>query len=33
MIISGDCRVEKAVYEEERKIWEKVGSVDLNKML
>jgi para-nitrobenzyl esterase len=33
MIISEDCRVEKAVYEEERKIWEKVGSVDLNKML
>lgn len=33
MIISEECRVEEAVYEEERKIWEKVGHVDLNKML
>ena len=33
MIISDDCHVEDAVYEEERKIWEAVGPVDLNKML
>ena len=33
MIISDDCHVEDAAYEEERKVWEKVGPVDLNKML
>lgn len=33
MIISDDCHVEKAVFEEERKVWEKAGPVDLNKML
>ncbi len=33
MIIAEDCHVEKAVYEEERKIWEKAGPVDLNNML
>ncbi len=33
MIISEECRIEKAVYEEERKIWKRVGHVDLNKML
>ena len=33
MIISEDCHVEKAIYEEERKIWEKAGNVNLNNML
>ena len=33
MIISEECHVEKAVYEEEREIWKKVGPVDLNNML
>ena len=33
MIISEDCHVEKAVYEKEREVWEKVKHVDLNKML
>lgn len=33
MIISDDCHVEKAIYEEERKIWEKAGNVNLNNML
>ncbi len=33
MIISRDCHVEKAIYEAERKIWEKAGDIDLNRML
>ncbi|MGD9162058.1 MAG: carboxylesterase/lipase family protein [Desulfobacteraceae bacterium] len=33
MIISENCHVEDAAYEEERKIWEKVGPVDINRML
>jgi para-nitrobenzyl esterase len=33
MIISDNCHVEESFYEEERKIWEKIKDVDLNKML
>ncbi len=33
MIISEDCHMEKAIYEAERKIWEKAGPIDLDRML
>ena len=29
MIISKDCSIKNAVYEEEKKTWKKIGSVDL----
>jgi para-nitrobenzyl esterase len=33
MVISRDCHIETALYEEERKAWERAGEVDLNRML
>jgi para-nitrobenzyl esterase len=33
MIISKECHVEKAIYEAERRVWERAGEVDLNRML
>lgn len=33
MVISEECHIEDAVYEEERRIWNKAGPVNLNNML